>query len=226
MSIRIFVICLVCAFFQSKAQTGTNETVVVVKPFRVQSYTNRMVLSEREPPESISGEVIFAYGKRFMLMIENGKSIVIQGYPNSEQIAVGQKLTFYAQKIGVIQGANQDGTPMTGEVRELWEWYDLALAKREADLEVRRITEIQNKQKEAVSRFERARARIAQNNALKANMVAAEKGDAYGLLRMGERYRDGDGVEKNLDKARDYFIRAERAGSITAKEALERLNQP
>ncbi len=37
----------------------------------------------------------------------------------------------------------------------------------------------------------------------------AEKGDAAASLRMAERYRDGDGVEKNLTKATDYFKKAE-----------------
>jgi hypothetical protein len=41
--------------------------------------------------------------------------------------------------------------------------------------------------------------------ALKSNQNAAAKGDSFGLMRMGERYRDGDGVEKDLVKARDYF---------------------
>ena len=40
---------------------------------------------------------------------------------------------------------------------------------------------------------------------------------------MGERFRDGDGVEKDLVKARDYLQKAVDAGSITAKEELSKL---
>lgn len=67
------------------------------------------------------------------------------------------------------------------------------------------------------------RADAPKNAALKANQQAAERGDAYGLLRMGERYRDGDGVEKDLSKARDYLQKAATAGSDTAKDELAHL---
>jgi TPR repeat protein len=62
--------------------------------------------------------------------------------------------------------------------------------------------------------------------ALKSNLDAAAKGDAYGLLRMGQRYRDGDGVEKDLVKAKEYLQKSADAGSPTAKEELSKLNQP
>jgi hypothetical protein len=71
---------------------------------------------------------------------------------------------------------------------------------------------------EAAKKVEEAKAR-----ALKQNQDAADKGDAYGLLRMGERYRDGDGVPKDLDKARDYLTKASAAGSPTAAEDLKSL---
>ena len=58
---------------------------------------------------------------------------------------------------------------------------------------------------------------------LKANQDAAGRGDAYGLLRMGERYRDGEGVDKDLAKARDYLQRAADAGSPTAADDLKKL---
>ena len=67
------------------------------------------------------------------------------------------------------------------------------------------------------------RATAAYAKALAANQAAAEKGDAYGLLRMGERYRDGEGVAKDLVKARDYLQRAAQAGSPTAAEELKKL---
>ena len=64
----------------------------------------------------------------------------------------------------------------------------------------------------------------AKNKALKFNQDAADKGDAYGLMRMGERYRDGDGVEKDLAKAKDYLTKAAAAGSPTATDELSKLN--
>jgi len=63
----------------------------------------------------------------------------------------------------------------------------------------------------------------ALNKALQANLAAAAQGDAYGLLRMGERYRDGEGVEVDLKKAREYLEKAAAAGSPTAAEELSAL---
>ena len=65
----------------------------------------------------------------------------------------------------------------------------------------------------------------AQERALKANQQLADSGDAFGLLRMGERYRDGDGVPKDLNKAHDYFTKAAAAGSSTAADDLSKLNR-
>jgi TPR repeat protein len=69
------------------------------------------------------------------------------------------------------------------------------------------------------------RAFKTENLALKYNQDQADKGDPYGLLRVGERYRDGDGVPKDLDKARDYMTKAAAAGSTTAADELSKLNQ-
>ena len=60
---------------------------------------------------------------------------------------------------------------------------------------------------------------------LKYNQELAAKGDPYGLFRMGERYRDGDGVPKDLAKARDYFTKAVAAGSPSAADELSRLDR-
>jgi TPR repeat protein len=65
-----------------------------------------------------------------------------------------------------------------------------------------------------------------EEKALKYNQELAAKGDPYGLLRMGERYRDGDGVPKDLAKARDYFAKAVAAGSPSAADELSQLKQP
>jgi TPR repeat protein len=65
--------------------------------------------------------------------------------------------------------------------------------------------------------------KVAQARVLKTNQEAADKGDLYGLLRMGERYRDGDGVDKDLAKARDFLTKAAAAGSPTADDELKKL---
>ena len=62
--------------------------------------------------------------------------------------------------------------------------------------------------------------KIANERALNANIESAENGEAYGLQRMAERYRKGDGVEKNLKKAADLLQKAEVAGQSEENSIL------
>jgi TPR repeat protein len=71
-----------------------------------------------------------------------------------------------------------------------------------------------------------AQRQAVEDRVLMSNRVLADQGDPYGLRRMGERYRDGDGVPKDLAKARDYFSQAVAAGSSTAASELAKLNEP
>ncbi|HLV79971.1 MAG TPA: hypothetical protein VKT32_06790 [Chthonomonadaceae bacterium] len=52
----------------------------------------------------------------------------------------------------------------------------------------------------------------------------ANGGDAYGALRMGERYRDGQGVPQSDAKAQEFFARAASQGDIAAAVLLASLN--
>jgi TPR repeat protein len=84
---------------------------------------------------------------------------------------------------------------------------------------------LSDEERQALADKTRHNREAAAVKALKANQDAADKGDAYGLMRMGERYRDGDGVDKDTDKARDYLKRAADAGSPTAQTELASLPQ-
>lgn len=64
-----------------------------------------------------------------------------------------------------------------------------------------------------------------EDKVLKSNQDAADRRDAYGLLRMGERYKTGEGVSMDLIKAKAYLKKAADAGSTTASKELEELNQ-
>jgi len=59
--------------------------------------------------------------------------------------------------------------------------------------------------------------------ALKIDQDGADKNDPVGLMMMGQRYRDGDGVDKDLVKAAAYFKRAQEAGFPGADTALSAL---
>ena len=69
-----------------------------------------------------------------------------------------------------------------------------------------------------------AQKQAVEDRVLVNNLMLAYEGDPYGLLRMGERYRDGEGVPKDLAKARDYLSQAADAGSPEAGAELSELN--
>ncbi|HAO78569.1 MAG TPA: hypothetical protein DCQ92_06250 [Verrucomicrobia subdivision 3 bacterium] len=97
--------------------------------------------------------------------------------------------------------------------------------KFKADFEERqRAAQNQLNEQRRISAEKAAAAKkVAQDKVLKFNQDLADKGDAYGLLRMGERYRDGDGVPKDFTKARDYLTKAAAAGSPSAEADLKNL---
>jgi TPR repeat protein len=74
----------------------------------------------------------------------------------------------------------------------------------------------------AESRAEGSRALLAP--ALKFYQGLADQGDAYGQFRMGEFYRDGDALPKDLTKAKEFFAKAAAQGNPAAASALERLS--
>lgn len=138
----------------------------------------------------------------------------------------GQKITVRAKKIG---NYTWDQIPL-----ELWDYgtkpndAEVLEKIRQDELKAKQIEQIKldREAAEAKAKAEaavKAKAR-ATSTALKSNQDAAAKGDPYGLMRMGERYRDGDGVEINLAKAREFLQKAADAGSITAKEELSELD--
>ena len=139
------------------------------------------------------------------------KQIIVLNYP-ATNVAEGQKLDFSAMKIGT--------TNFNGSILELWdcgvetdtpppEEIAAKAAQEKAKAEAKAKAELVKKTSAAL--------------ALQSNLDAAAKGDLFGLLRMGERYRDGDGVEKNLSKAREYLQKAADAGSPTAQDELTKL---
>lgn len=63
----------------------------------------------------------------------------------------------------------------------------------------------------------------ADANALRYNRELAAKGDAYGQFRMGQRYLKGDGVERDVTKAREMFQKAAAQGHSGASAELAKL---
>lgn len=119
----------------------------------------------------------------------------------------------------VVQGANRPPTTQ-----------ELIAAKIARDNQKRDLAEAATAQKEAERKNAAAQKALdaqaaalkknsdaAKAKALKKNQAEAERGEPYGLERMGERYRDGDGVPEDAEKSKDYFRRAALArGDNTA----------
>ena len=59
---------------------------------------------------------------------------------------------------------------------------------------------------------------------LKSHQELADQGDRYGEYRMGLRYRDGDGVPKDLDKAREWLQKSADQGDTDAATELAKLS--
>lgn len=65
----------------------------------------------------------------------------------------------------------------------------------------------------------------AEEKALKYNMDSAERGEVTGQYRMGMRYLKGEGVAKDMLKAREWLAKASEQGHPLAKEELQKLDQ-
>jgi TPR repeat protein len=68
-----------------------------------------------------------------------------------------------------------------------------------------------------------AKRQTLQANAVASDQKAADNGDPLGQLYMGRRYRDGDGVPKDLVKAKEWFAKSAAQGNAQAAGALENM---
>lgn len=134
--------------------------------------------------------------------------------------AMDQEISILAMKTGTINLGGE-------KVFEQWDCGKPLTPAQVNELQIENdkvLTAIENE------KAEKAAAKQAKIDATKAasvkwNQEQADNGDSYGLQRMGERYRDGDGVPIDLSKAREYLAKAATAGSIAAMDALEKLKQ-
>jgi hypothetical protein len=203
-------------------QTFTVETkqqAVVVRRLKANSY---MTTDESKKYHDVTEMV--DVGKEKV----PGRKIIIQNYPVEENPAVGKTISFLAMQTGTSE--------YNGDRLELWDLGttptadDFRKLKAEADAQQKAAQkELDEQRRIAAEKADAAKKAIqdkkmaATAKVLKINQDAADKGDMYGLLRMGERYRDGDGVTKDLTKARDYLTKAAVAGSPTAEADLKNL---
>ena len=144
----------------------------------------------------------------------NGKMFALTNYPGE---AVTDRLisATHAKKVGTFDWGSQ---PL-----ELFDCGTPYIPPPPTPEEIAAAKAAQDKASADAKAKATAQKQAGAARALQANQDAAAKGDSFGLLRMGERYRDGDGVEKDLAKAKEYLQKAADAGSPTATEELAKL---
>ena len=144
----------------------------------------------------------------------SSKDILVLNFQSSA--ATGENLHIRAMQVGT--------TNFVGKTIELWDCGKPYVPTPE---EIATAKAAQEKAKaDAKAKVATAKA-LAVERALKSNQDAAAKGDSFGLMHMGERYRDGDGVEKDTVKAKEYLQKAvdADASNFIAKEELSKLQQ-
>jgi len=159
------------------------------------SVTTTQRWSSEPPPRLVTD-----YGNSLFL-VENFPYSVTGGQGFDEMMAYYDGVYDYRNTTGpIITVPKLDyGTPCV----KIWSAAEMAAAKQKIEA-----------QKKAI-----------QDRVLKNNQALADKGDPYGLRRMGERYRDGDGVPKDLAKARESLMKAVAAGDPFAADELSKLDQ-
>lgn len=138
----------------------------------------------------------------------------------------GDFLTCFAVKAGTISYKNALGVertvraydygtkPTSSQIAEL----DLA-AKKKGEA----FDKAMSSQASAARAVVEAKKASASAKVLKFHQDLAAKGDAYGEYQMGLRFLNGDGVGKDLGKAREMFIKAAAQGHQSAKDQLLKL---
>lgn len=140
--------------------------------------------------------------------------VAVTNFPSVGNATVGQNVAMRMFKIGVFRGF--EGKPI--------DLYDCGVRYVPPPLTPEQIAAREKAKADAKVKAAEQKKKAAEI-ALKSNQDAAAKGDTFGLLRMGQRYRDGDGVEKDLVKAKEYLQKAADAGSPTAAEELSKFKQ-
>jgi hypothetical protein len=211
------------------ATAQTNEPVIQVKQYRVDHLTNEINLGVRSGPVLLRGTVEAVYKKHLKLLMDNpyndndpnnGKEIAVQNYPELEQLAVGQKLVFPAEKIGAIRATLPDGTPSPGYVLELWDYY-VQLPPPQPTAE--EIAAAKAKKEQAAKAYAE-KVYEAQAKAVLLLQSEATNGEAFAQCSLGEHYLNGIGCETNRTFAVYWLTQAANQGDIEASNKLAKLN--
>ena len=144
----------------------------------------------------------------------SSKDILVLNFQSNA--AEGENLRIRAMQVGT--------TNFDGKMIELWDCGKPYVPTAE---EIAAAEKAKADAKVAANAKAAEQKKIAAERTLKSNQDAAAKGDSFGLMLMGERYRDGDGVKKDIAKAKEYLQKAvdADASNFIAKEELSKLQQ-
>jgi len=140
--------------------------------------------------------------------------IAVENYFGSTEPTSGKHLSFRAKKVGIY---TWNSIPIS-----LWDCSTNEPPK--PVVYVPPPIPLTSEQIKAIAAQNKKEKQAGEAAALKWNQSQADKGDDYGELRMGERYLKGNGVEKDLAKAKDYFSKSAAQGNLDASNALVKIN--
>jgi hypothetical protein len=153
-------------------------------------------------------------------------------YPTQEGNGYERMMAFDAGYITYTNSANSVLTVHKLDYGKpcikIWSAEEIAEAYKKAEDERAEIEAARKAQRDLIyAQAEKERAEIeAKKKAeldkiIKWNQEQAEKGDTSALHRLGERYRDGDGVTKDLAKSAEYFKKADEQFQIEVNRIAE-----
>jgi hypothetical protein len=155
-----------------------------------------------------------------------GDTFFLTNYPSHKHLVDNELISFMARASG-----NYRYTDTTGASRSV-PFYDCGVAVSYEEIDkALHLSEkaaakaaAESAQKAADDALRLKKRAEAQANAVKMYQTLAEKGDAYGQFRLGEFYRDGDGVAQDAAKAKELFTKSAAQGNQDAARALDKMN--
>jgi hypothetical protein len=140
---------------------------------------------------------------------EPGKKFFVRDYPSALSPTTGKRIEGFAMRTGMFQHGN--------ETLEQWDYgVDYTPQPRKLTPEEAAAAKTEAERKKAES----------EAATLKFDLENSEKGSDLYQYRVGLRYLNGNGVPKDLAKARDYLSKAAAQGNKEAAAELAKLPLP
>jgi len=167
-------------------------------------------------PDNLYEPFLVRSDDKTQLLVPDNEEFFIQGFPY--QLADNDFISWPSRLVALNDGVYSYGT-VGGSTRTL---HKLTYGRV---VQAPIAAELTPEEKAAQSKKLADEKAAAEKKALDWNQKQADAGDAYGQWRMGQRYLTGNGVDKNITKAREYFSKAADQGNPDAKKALESFSQ-